>query len=126
MIWHEIGLRLEHLNEDQIKLVWNVLKSSLSEPGYAKVQAAVKINHFVGQLTNNPAILTDKSYFFCIFGRPSEREPWGFTFFGHHLALNVFFVGGQMTIGPTFVGCEPNVSHDPSMSSARAFTHAIH
>lgn len=46
---------------------------------------------------------------FLLFGTPDEDEPWGYTFFGHHLCLNVFVVGRQMTIGPVFIGAEPNV-----------------
>jgi hypothetical protein len=48
-----------------------------------------------------------------LFGEPSETSPWGFTLTGHHLCLNVFVVEKQMTIGPVFLGAEPNVSESP-------------
>lgn len=39
---------------------------------------------------------------------PSRTDPWGWTFFGHHLCLAVCFVGPRMVIGPTFMGAEPD------------------
>lgn len=35
-------------------------------------------------------------------------RPWGWSFFGHHLCLNVVFVGKRMIVGPTFMGAEPD------------------
>ena len=60
-----------------------------------------------------------------VFGQPSENEPWGFTFFGHHLCLNVFLVGNQMTIAPTFVGSEPNVSLDKGAFPLTSNIHVV-
>lgn len=44
-----------------------------------------------------------------LFGTPSTTEPWGFNFYGHHLCLNITFVGRQMVISPTFFGAEPDI-----------------
>ncbi|CAI0642326.1 unnamed protein product [Colletotrichum noveboracense] len=68
----------------------NLVQSSLSDKGFDKVGGAMKTNKFLGELCHNKAILNEYSYFFAIFGEPSETEPWSYMLFGHHLALNVF------------------------------------
>lgn len=35
-------------------------------------------------------------------------EPFGYTFFGHHLCISIVFLEGRMVIGPTFMGAEPD------------------
>ncbi|UPK95704.1 hypothetical protein LCI18_006639 [Fusarium solani-melongenae] len=109
IIAYDIGLRLEALQPSQIDLVWALVEASLSETGYAKVRGATKMNKFLGDLAGNATILNENSYFFMVFGRPSQEEPWGFSLSGHHLCLHVFFVANQMAIGPVFIGTEPNV-----------------
>ncbi|KAF9890024.1 hypothetical protein FE257_006704 [Aspergillus nanangensis] len=107
IIAYDVGLRLESLEQSKIDLVWDLVKASLSETGYNKVRAAVKINHFLGTLADNKTILNENSYFFMICGHPSAQHPWSFSLSGHHLCLHVTFVGEQMAIGPVFIGCEP-------------------
>ncbi|KAH7205134.1 uncharacterized protein BKA55DRAFT_722916, partial [Fusarium redolens] len=109
IIAFDIGLRLEAIDQPKIDLVWELVRASLSEIGYTKIKNAVKMNHFLGDLASNHVILNENSYFFMMFGRPSQQEPWGFSLSGHHLCLHVFFIGNQIVIGPAFIGCEPNV-----------------
>lgn len=70
-------------------------------------------NHFLGELVNGLAVLNKHSYNFRLFLPESNREPslsdpWGWTFFGHHLCLAVVFVGRRMVVGPSFLGAEPD------------------
>ncbi|KAH7133897.1 hypothetical protein EDB81DRAFT_950121 [Dactylonectria macrodidyma] len=109
IIVHDLGVRLEHLRQAQVDLIMEVLRKSLSEVGFAKSRGAMKANKFLGEICHRQPILNEGSFFFFISGTPSEQEPWGFTFFGHHLVLNIFVVGSQMTIGPAFIGAEPNI-----------------
>ncbi|GES65601.1 DUF3500-domain-containing protein [Aspergillus terreus] len=108
IIAYDVGIRLEVLEQTKIDLIWELVKASLSERGYRKVRGVTKINHFLGILADKPAILNENSYSFMICGRPSAREPWSFSLSGHHLCLHVTFIGEQMTIGPAFIGCEPD------------------
>ncbi|KAL4879963.1 hypothetical protein BJY04DRAFT_219768 [Aspergillus karnatakaensis] len=100
ILLYDVGLRLEDLEKNKIDLIWTLLEKSLSETGYNKLQAAVKINKFLGILASNPIILNEHSYMFNLFGQSSVTKPWGFSLSGHHLCLHVSFVGEQMTIGP--------------------------
>ena len=47
--------------------------------------------------------------------------PWGYTFFGHHLCLNVVFLGKRMVIGPTFMGAEPDRIDEGPHAGLRLF-----
>lgn len=88
-----------------------VLEASLSPAGYIKAVGSTLTNHFLGELVNGLAVLNRHSYNFRLFtpsSGPSLTAPWGWTFFGHHLCLNVVFVGKRMVIGPTFMGAEPD------------------
>ncbi|KAL4884952.1 hypothetical protein BJY04DRAFT_232448 [Aspergillus karnatakaensis] len=105
----ETGVRLESLHGDKILKIMFLIQASLSPKGYEKITAAMEINHFLGELLNAKPILNRNSYQFALFGVPSLHEPWGFALYGHHLCLNIFILGRQMTIGPVFIGAEPNV-----------------
>ena len=46
-------------------------------------------------------------YYFSILGTPSEKAPWMLQYGGHHLALNLTFVGEHGVITPTLTGAQP-------------------
>lgn len=107
------GIRLDETTTEIQTLVYEVLKASLSSEGYRKALGCTLTNHFLGELVNGQNVLNKHSYNFRLFlppatRRPSLTDPWGWTFFGHHLCLAVCFVGKRMVIGPTFMGAEPD------------------
>ena len=107
------GLRLEELSQPQINSILSVIESSFSPEGYQKALAAMRINHFLGEIVKLPQIMNQHSYNFLIFGTPSSTQSWGWSLYGHHLCLNVFLHNRdgahQIMIAPTFTGAEPNV-----------------
>ncbi|KAL6708794.1 hypothetical protein ACN47E_002490 [Coniothyrium glycines] len=109
IILFDEALRLEEISPNKIDLVWKLVEASLSAEGFARVKNVTKINGFLGKLAKSEVIVNENSYGFMVFGQPSLRTPWGFSLTGHHLCLNVFFVGRQMVIAPAFVGAEPNL-----------------
>lgn len=129
MLIFTIGLRLEALKSNQVQCVMDLLRASLSPKGYKKAVLALEINHFLGELMDAKPILSRYSYQyilfppviplttctvncyyrFSFFGAPAVNEPWGFSFFGHHLCLNIFIMKKQMVISPAFIGAEPSV-----------------
>jgi hypothetical protein len=106
------GIRLDEVTSNLRDRVMEVLKATLSTQGYAKALAAMRINGFLGELVESPTIMNEFSYNFVLFGRPQTDLPWGFSFYGHHLCLNVFFYKTQMVISPWFTGAEPNLIDD--------------
>ncbi|WP_084104777.1 DUF3500 domain-containing protein [Demequina sp. NBRC 110056] len=104
---HEVGLRLEELTDEQARAALRVVEAALSPEGYERVHEAMALNGYLGELTELPLLMNDKSYWFSLFGEPSATEPWGFQLFGHHVDLNVVFVGGRQVAAPVFIGAEP-------------------
>ncbi|EIW85851.1 hypothetical protein CONPUDRAFT_150625 [Coniophora puteana RWD-64-598 SS2] len=94
-----------------------LLRASLSKEGYDKALGCTLTNGFLGDLVDGPRVLNKHSYNIRLFHspqssnppKPSLTEPWGFTFFGHHLALNILVCSARMVISPTFLGAEPDV-----------------
>ncbi|WVQ61879.1 uncharacterized protein L199_000012 [Kwoniella botswanensis] len=110
---NEGGIRLDETTQEVQDLVHNVLEASLSADGYHKALGCTLTNHFLGELVNGLSVLNKHSYNFRLFlptndKAPSLTQPWGYSFFGHHLCLAVCFVGRRMIIGPTFMGAEPD------------------
>lgn len=106
---NRFGLRLDELDETARGAVLDLLRASLSENGFTKVQHAMWTNAFLGDLTNKPRVFGEFSYNINLFGDPSTSDPWGWNLYGHHVAISVLIVGEQMVVSPVFLGAEPNV-----------------
>ncbi|KAK3334830.1 hypothetical protein B0H65DRAFT_480007 [Neurospora tetraspora] len=107
------GIRLDEVPSSTRDAVLAVLQSTLSPEGYAKALGAMRINGFLGDLVQAPRVCNEFSYNFVLFGSgPSTTQPWGFSFYGHHLCLNVFLYKTQVVISPWFTGAEPNLIDD--------------
>lgn len=102
------GVRLDEVDGKTREAVMNILKTTLSPEGYEKAVKAMRINHFLGELVKSPRVMNEFSYNFVLFGRPSTTRPWGWSFYGHHLCLNIFLYKGQIVASPWFTGAEPN------------------
>jgi hypothetical protein len=110
----DYGLRLDEMPAPVRESVMNVLRASMSDHGYNLARNVMKLNRFLGDIIGGPAVLGEWSYIFCLFGMPSMTVPWGWQFFGHHLALNCFVINGQMVLTPAFWGAEPvHADHGP-------------
>ncbi|KIV93339.1 hypothetical protein PV10_04557 [Exophiala mesophila] len=103
------GVRLDELTSEARDSILKILSVTLSPEGYQKAIAAMRINGFLGDLVKSPAVMNEYSYNFVLFGEPSTTEPWGFSFYGHHLCLNIFLYKTQIIISPWFTGAEPNI-----------------
>lgn len=68
----------------------------------------MRINGFLGELVQGTKVMNEFSYNFVLFGEPSTTRPWGWSFYGHHLCLNIFLYQRQIVISPWFTGAEPN------------------
>ncbi len=115
--WHNIpkpvrkGLQLRDLTAEQQALAHGLLKAALSETGYDK---AVKIMALENNLREGEKNLTNGHlrdplrFFLTIFGQPSDRSEWGWSFEGHHLSLNfVIRDGVVISDTPSFWGANP-------------------
>jgi hypothetical protein len=118
------GLRLGEMTEPQIKAACSMLATMLSSQGYKK---AVNIMLADDQLLNEgkprPGFGTE-NYAFVIFGTPSETEPWGVQFDGHHVAVNLAIRGESVCMSPSFIGTQPQ-TFELAGNSIRPLTREI-
>ena len=103
------GISISELSDDQRKLLFGFLASSLSREGYLRIMDALAAEAFLGD-----AFLarwrgwSPENYWISFYGMPSAASPWGWQFGGHHLALNVSADGNLITaMSPSFIGTEP-------------------
>jgi hypothetical protein len=101
------GLLLEDATDNQRAAALGVLEQTLSDGGYRTARDIMRLNHTIGELTNDWDAFGEYVYFLSIFGQPSESEPWGWQIDGHHLIVNCFMVGDQVVVTPMFMGSEP-------------------
>ena len=115
------GLRLDEVDDQIKRTVMAVLRASLSGKGYQVTRDVMRLNQFLGDLVGGPAVLGEWAFIFCLFGTPSESEPWGWQLFGHHLSLNCLVLGSQMVLTPYFLGVEPNYADTGPFAGTRLF-----
>lgn len=113
------GIRLDEVDPDLKTGVLRVLEMTLSPQGYQKAIGAMRVNHFLGELVNAKRVMNEFSYNFVLFGLPSTVKPWGFSFYGHHLCLNIFLYKSQIVCSPWFTGAEPNFIDEGLYSGTR-------
>lgn len=114
--WHFVplarkGIPLKELDAKQRQFAHDFLKTGLSQRGYLKATTIFELETVLRDLEKrgpgDPARDPER-YYFTIFGKPSLKEPWGWSVEGHHLSLNFTIVGGRMVATtPAFFGANP-------------------
>lgn len=103
------GLSLKAMNEGERKSALALLKSSLSEAGYAKIDAIrTQVEPVLRELENGNPGRDSELYYFTFFGEPSARGRWGWRYEGHHTSLNFTYLDGKIvSTTPQFLGSNP-------------------
>ncbi|WP_133910806.1 DUF3500 domain-containing protein [Streptomyces sp. NBC_00582] len=101
------GVSLADLSDDQKALGTALLKAALSADGLETTEKIRKINQAAGEAIGNTNSFNEDAYYWTVMGTPSDTEPWGFQFDGHHLVVNYFVLGDQVVMSPCFWGSEP-------------------
>jgi hypothetical protein len=116
--WHFIpkndrkGVQLRDMTEAQQAAARRLLRSALSELGYAKSTTIMQLEgilnvHEAGKGAN---LRDPLRYYFTIFGTPAEQGSWGLSIEGHHLSFNFTVRDGQLVdTTPQFMGANPAV-----------------
>ncbi|SHH24454.1 Protein of unknown function [Chryseolinea serpens] len=118
------GIRYGTLGDQSRVAFHDMLSTFLSSQGYLKVTGIMQLDDILnilsqqafdqgkmsaGQLKN----ILEKlgwgydNYFISIWGTPNEKEPWGFSLGGHHMALSLTMRGKDISFTPMFVGTDP-------------------
>jgi dienelactone hydrolase len=95
----------------------SLLALALSERGYATLRRVRDLELAVLEKERDRfwaflmrGIRDPGRYLLAFFGVPSDSEPWGFRYEGHHLSLNLTAVPGvPLATTPLFLGAEPRL-----------------
>lgn len=116
--WHFVprerhGISLKELNDKQRRAALNLLKASLSEPGYQKATNIMALENVLREVESrgpNDTYRDPLNYYFTVFGNPETQELWGWRFEGHHISVNFSASDGMLVSStPTFWGSNPAI-----------------
>jgi len=101
------GVGFDEMDEVQRTAAFGLFEASLSAKGLKLTRDIMRLNHTLGELTDNFDEYGEWLYWITVMGEPSATEPWGWQLDGHHVIINYFVMGDQVVMSPLFVGSEP-------------------
>jgi len=106
------GLQIKQMNDKQRILTHALLKTVLSESGHAKVKNIMFLEDilFVLEGKNRRFVRDSQAYHILFFGKPGNKEAWGWRFEGHHVSLNYTILNGKVSVVPSFLASNPAVA----------------
>jgi len=116
--WHFVpkperkGLPLAAMTPPQEKAALALVRAALSEAGYGKALAIMRLEELLRRLEGARAknVRDERRYFLTIFGTPGPTGSWGLSVEGHHLSLNFTVRDGRLVdSSPQFMGTNPAV-----------------
>jgi hypothetical protein len=118
------GIQYGSLSDKSRLAYHRVLTAMLSSQGYLKTTSIMQLDDILNMLYQqafDDGKITEKSlkgmqnlkwahgnYYIAIFGKPSDNEPWGLNFGGHHMALSMTSDGKKISMSPYFIGTDPS------------------
>jgi len=103
------GLPLLAMSASQQEKCMALLKSFLSDQGYAKAKGIMSLEDVLKVLEPENDARIPGNYFVTIYGDPAKDKVWAWKFSGHHLALNYTVVDGKLACTPFFFGSNPDI-----------------
>ena len=115
------GVGLYELAPAQRDAALALVSSALSASGFESAKNVMKLNEHAAELTGLGEEYGEWYYWLSIFGNPSQDEPWGWQFDGHHLIINCLMLGDQMVLTPMFMGSEPVLARSGKYAGTEVF-----
>ena len=100
------GVQMGEFTAAERSAAHGLLQAVLSPMGYQKVLDVMAADQRVADAGPDYAAGLDV-YTLGLFGQPSAAAPWMLQFGGHHLGLNVTFVGDRAVCSPLHTGILP-------------------
>jgi hypothetical protein len=113
--WHFIpkdrkGLALNQISGEKKTLAYALLSSGLSARGFIQSTTIMTLEKILQEMEGPDRRFPrdPELYHVCIFGKPSKKGTWGWSFEGHHLSVNFTIVKGEsISATPHFMGTNP-------------------
>jgi hypothetical protein len=111
------GLALAGMDTRQRDAATTLMRSALSEAGFATARAVIELEsvlHDLEQQRGEPGYERrhPEHYWFAVFGDPAEPAAWGWRVAGHHVCVHATVVGGSAVVLPLFLGANPALAPD--------------
>ena len=113
------GIQMNELKPEQKKLLFELLKSSLSETGFAKTQQIISLENVLAEIEGNKEYRDPEKYYTAFYGNPAKDSLWSWSFQGHHISLNFTVLNGETSIAPRFFGANPAIVKEGSRKGER-------
>ena len=101
------GVCLKDLDSTQKANVYTLLKSFLSDKGFARTKDIMNNEYYLKELEPIMIHRIPENYFIAFYGTPGTDSVWGWKFSGHHIALNFTIVNSKLAFTPVFFGVYP-------------------
>jgi hypothetical protein len=107
------GVTLAELTAEQRRHVLDLVEAGCSERGARDTREVMWTEAIRWRLAQTePGAegrdeLDDQAYYVRVLGDPDGVEPWAWRLNGHHLALHLTVVGGELAATPQFFGANP-------------------
>ncbi|MES2881181.1 MAG: DUF3500 domain-containing protein [Bacteroidota bacterium] len=101
------GVAMKALDENQKQKLVGLLQAYLSTKGYDKTKNIMDLEYVLKELNPSQTNRIPENYFVSIYGTPHTDSAWGWSFQGHHLALNFTVVKNKIAFAPFFFGTNP-------------------
>jgi Protein of unknown function (DUF3500) len=123
--WHYIprrrmGLAIKDMTAEERTAAHQLLRSALSEAGYGKVIAIMRLEEVLRQMELFGFARDMENYACTVFSTVDAPFPLGWRFEGHHLSLNFTIVDeAQSAVTPAFLGAHPAEVRDGPLKGMR-------
>ena len=104
---HPDGIAIKDLDASQKEKAYRLLEAYLSAKGYTKTKNIMDLEYVLLELSPASTIRIPENYFLAIYGTPHTDSTWGWSFQGHHIALNFTVVKDTIAFAPFFFGANP-------------------
>lgn len=105
------GIMRKDLDTRQNAALETLLAQVLSAKGVRNARLQMAADDTLVRGTGGPNFGSG-FYYVSFLGEPSPEAPWTLQFGGHHLALNVTFVGARASFSPMLTGGQPLTVQD--------------
>ena len=114
------GLMWGNLSAAQQNAWLAVMQATLSTEGYNRVMQEWNADEVLASQGGGGNLTFGKKYYWiALIGTPSETGPWQWQWGGHHVTVNATIVGANISLTPSFIGCQPCQYTDASGKTVR-------
>lgn len=101
------GVRLGDCDRIQLKAASNFLRTAFSQQGYEKARNILLADDKLLRDGQARPGFGAENFWLAVFGEPSADKKWAIQLDGHHVAFNLTFHGGEISMSPSFIGTQP-------------------